>query len=95
MDPETQFQKIEEDGKWTRDDVAHIDTWRVLEDFYFQGKFRAIGISNFNERQIRDLFRQSIVKPMNHQVLDTCLFLKGLRKRFRSRSTSCARKTSW
>ncbi|KAH7706539.1 oxidoreductasealdo/keto reductase family protein [Aphelenchoides avenae] len=67
-DPDTQFQMIEDDGQWIRDDVAHIDTWRVLEDFYFQGKLRAIGISNFNERQIRDLFRQATVKPMNHQI---------------------------
>uniref|UniRef100_A0A914C670 NADP-dependent oxidoreductase domain-containing protein n=1 Tax=Acrobeloides nanus TaxID=290746 RepID=A0A914C670_9BILA len=48
--------------------IPHIDTWRVLEKYYKLGKFKAIGISNFNQKQIQDLYDQAEIKPHNLQV---------------------------
>jgi diketogulonate reductase-like aldo/keto reductase len=39
-----------------------------LEKFYKQGVLKAIGISNFNEKQIQDLYDKAEVKPQNLQV---------------------------
>lgn len=60
---------LDKDGKIIADRVEHIDTWRALESFYKQGKLRAIGLSNFNERQIKALYDQAEIKPHNLQVL--------------------------
>jgi len=48
--------------------IPHIDTWRVFEKYYNEGKLKAIGVSNFNEEQIQDLYNKATVKPMNNQV---------------------------
>lgn len=71
MDPTTNFQMFTPEGRWVFDEVPHIDTWRVMEEYYLRGKLRSIGISNFNERQIRQLFAQAQIKPQNHQVRAT------------------------
>ncbi|KAH7701854.1 oxidoreductase [Aphelenchoides avenae] len=68
MDPTTNFQMFTPEGRWVFDEVPHIDTWRVMEEYYLRGKLRSIGISNFNERQIRQLFDQAQIKPHNHQI---------------------------
>lgn len=52
-----------------------IDTWHALEAAYKAGKTRAIGISNFNSRQILDLIHQSSVRPMVDQI-ETHLLLQ-------------------
>ncbi|KAI1728298.1 aldo/keto reductase family domain-containing protein [Ditylenchus destructor] len=66
-----------EDGKSIRKDekgqnvpdlTPYIDTWRVFERFYKAGKFRAIGISNFNPQQVQDLYDQAEIKPHNLQI---------------------------
>ncbi|KAH7711330.1 oxidoreductase [Aphelenchoides avenae] len=48
--------------------IPHIDTWRALEALYKQGKLRALGVSNFNERQLRALYKEAEIKPHNLQV---------------------------
>lgn len=53
------------------DDCPLTDTWRMMEQFYYEGYARAIGISNFNEQQIREVFAKADIKPMNHQVPPT------------------------
>jgi diketogulonate reductase-like aldo/keto reductase len=58
----------DEDGKPIPDLIPHIDTWRVLEQFYRDGKIRAIGVSNFNQEQIHDLYNQSEIPPHNLQI---------------------------
>ena len=55
-------------GEIEIDSTPHIETWRVLEKFYKQGVFKAIGISNFNEKQIQDLYEKAEIKPQNLQV---------------------------
>ncbi|KAE9549734.1 hypothetical protein FO519_007045, partial [Halicephalobus sp. NKZ332] len=55
-------------GKAEIDLTSHIDTWKGLEKYYNEGKLKAIGVSNFNEDQIQDLYNKATVKPMNNQV---------------------------
>lgn len=44
------------------------ETWRVLEKFYKEKKFRAIGVSNFRCDQLQDLYDKAEIKPHNLQV---------------------------
>ena len=44
-------------------------SWRVLEDAYIDGKLRAIGVSNFEERHIDALVRDGArIMPMVNQI---------------------------
>ena len=45
------------------------EAWRALEDALEAGKVRAIGISNFLECDIENLWQTASVKPMVNQVL--------------------------
>lgn len=44
------------------------EVWQAMEDIYQSGKVRAIGISNFNVRDINDLEAHSRIKPMVLQL---------------------------
>jgi len=44
------------------------DTWRAMEDFYLDGKARAIGVSNYSIRHLKDLIAICRIKPMVLQV---------------------------
>uniref|UniRef100_A0A914PSH5 NADP-dependent oxidoreductase domain-containing protein n=1 Tax=Panagrolaimus davidi TaxID=227884 RepID=A0A914PSH5_9BILA len=48
--------------------IPFYETWKVLEKFYLDGKLKSIGISNFNEKQIQELYNQARIKPQNLQV---------------------------
>ncbi|CAD5223603.1 unnamed protein product [Bursaphelenchus okinawaensis] len=56
------------DGKFIPDLIDFNQTWKILEKYYKQGTFKAIGISNFNIQQIQDIYDHSEIKPMNLQV---------------------------
>lgn len=43
--------------------------WRALEDAYKAGKIRAIGVSNFKERDIENILSSCTVAPMVNQLL--------------------------
>jgi diketogulonate reductase-like aldo/keto reductase len=43
-------------------------TWKILEDFYKEGKIRAIGVSNFKINHLEDLISGAEIKPMVNQV---------------------------
>ena len=45
-----------------------LESWRVLEEFYQQGKFRSIGVSNYTVDHLKDLLENCSVVP---QVLQT------------------------
>lgn len=45
------------------------EVWRALETAYKAGKVKAIGISNFQQQDIENLFESSEIKPMVNQVL--------------------------
>lgn len=44
------------------------ETWRALEELYASGKVRAIGVSNFLQHHLEDLFLTSQVTPMVNQM---------------------------
>ncbi|WP_226666526.1 aldo/keto reductase [Metabacillus litoralis] len=46
----------------------YIETWKALEELYKDGRVRAIGVSNFKEHHLQDLFDQCEIKPMVNQV---------------------------
>lgn len=45
-----------------------LDTWKALETLYDQGKVKAIGVSNFSEAQLKQVFDMCKVKPMVNQI---------------------------
>ncbi|HOT15602.1 MAG TPA: aldo/keto reductase [Bacteroidales bacterium] len=44
------------------------ETWRALEKIYAEKRVHAIGISNFLEHHIKDLFNSAHIKPMVNQI---------------------------
>ena len=44
------------------------DTWKALEKLYREGRVRAIGVSNFPERHIRELLKTAKIIPMVNQM---------------------------
>ncbi len=49
-------------------DQDNIDTWRALEHLYKAGKVRAIGLSNFNIKQVNNILLNCEIAPMANQV---------------------------
>ena len=45
------------------------EAWRALETAYQAGKLRAIGVSNFKERDLDNILASCTVKPMVNQIL--------------------------
>ena len=48
---------------------GNLEAWRALTDAYKAGKLRAIGVSNFLEGDIDNIWSNAEVKPMVNQVL--------------------------
>ena len=48
---------------------GNLEAWRALTDAYKAGKLRAIGVSNFLQGDIDNIWNNSEVKPMVNQVL--------------------------
>ncbi|MGI5873488.1 MAG: aldo/keto reductase [Bacillota bacterium] len=48
---------------------GNLEAWRALTDAYRAGKLRAIGVSNFLEEDIENLWNHAEIKPMVNQVL--------------------------
>jgi Aldo/keto reductases, related to diketogulonate reductase len=45
-----------------------VDSWKVMEEYYNKGVFKAIGVSNFHERHLDELIRASEIMPMVNQI---------------------------
>jgi diketogulonate reductase-like aldo/keto reductase len=45
------------------------EAWRALEEAYKDGKLRSIGLSNFEQADINNIFNACSVKPMVNQIL--------------------------
>ena len=45
------------------------NVWKALEDSYFEGKLKAIGVSNFKIKDLENILSDCKVKPMINQVL--------------------------
>ena len=48
---------------------GNLEAWRALTDAYRAGKLRAIGVSNFLQDDIENLWQNAEVRPMVNQVL--------------------------
>lgn len=50
-------------------DTENIEVWRALEDAFKAGKVRSIGVSNFNQHDIKNILNNSQINPAVNQVL--------------------------
>eukprot|EP00064_Thunnus_orientalis_P002542 superscaffoldBa00000190_g2549 len=57
-----------EDGTLLYDDIDYKLTWAAMEKLVGKGLVRAIGLSNFNSRQIDDILSVASIKPTVLQV---------------------------
>ena len=55
------------DGNHYKD--GNLMAWKALCEYYKKGKIRAIGVSNFEIEDIKNLIENSNVKPMVNQIL--------------------------
>ncbi|KHN80193.1 Alcohol dehydrogenase [NADP(+)] [Toxocara canis] len=62
------YHALIENNQLVPDLIDHLDTWKVLEKLFNEGKLKAIGLSNFNQNQIQHLLDHASVKPHNLQV---------------------------
>lgn len=46
----------------------YLETWRVLEQLYTEGKIRAIGVCNFQPAQLDDLLQHAAITPAINQI---------------------------
>ncbi|OQV21054.1 Alcohol dehydrogenase [NADP(+)] [Hypsibius exemplaris] len=67
VDEKTLFPK-DKDDKTMYDQVDHALIWKELEKAVDQGLVKAIGLSNFNHKQIQHVLDNSRIKPANLQV---------------------------
>ena len=47
----------------------NIQVWKALEDAYKEGKVKAIGVSNFLNDDLENIFNNCEIKPMVNQIL--------------------------
>ncbi|WP_100487302.1 aldo/keto reductase [Sporolactobacillus pectinivorans] len=56
-------------AEWGADySKENLEVWRLMEEAYQSGKVRAIGISNFNVADMKNIFEHCTVKPMVNQI---------------------------
>jgi 2,5-diketo-D-gluconate reductase A len=46
----------------------YVARWKVLEEIYAEGRARAVGVSNFHENHLRNLFDASELTPAVNQI---------------------------
>lgn len=46
----------------------NVEVWKALEEIYASGRARAIGVSNFEVKDLEVLLANSSVKPMSNQI---------------------------
>jgi diketogulonate reductase-like aldo/keto reductase len=46
----------------------YVESWKILEKIYKEGRARAVGVCNFNIRHLEDIFAASDLKPAVNQV---------------------------
>ena len=46
----------------------NVQVWKALEEAYEAGKVKAIGVSNFNEKDLQNIFDNCKIRPMVNQI---------------------------
>ncbi|XKL68858.1 hypothetical protein PGB90_006627 [Kerria lacca] len=59
-------------GKILYSETSYIETWKEMENLVKKNLVRSIGVSNFNSKQIEDIFAVAEIKPVTNQVLVEC-----------------------
>ncbi|VDK87576.1 unnamed protein product, partial [Onchocerca ochengi] len=67
-DTPNNYKLLLENGHVVPELIDHLETWKMLENLYKKGKFKAIGLSNFSKEQIQNILDHATVKPHNLQV---------------------------
>ena len=49
-------------------DAEMVEVWKILEAYYERGSFRSIGVSNFDQRQLRLIMDEGTVPPAANQI---------------------------
>lgn len=60
---------VEVNQSENRYEEGNLEAWRALEEAQAAGKIRVIGVSNFNEHDLKNIIDNSSVKPQVNQVL--------------------------
>lgn len=53
---------------WPKSDDLNLSSWKALEDLYYLGKIRAIGVSNYLVHHLEHLWEDCRVYPMINQI---------------------------
>lgn len=64
---ENKFPK-KADGSFIYAAIDYLETWKGMEECYEQGLAKAVGLSNFNSKQIQRIIDNSNIVPANNQV---------------------------
>ena len=59
---------LTDEGVFKLSGVHFNDTWKAMEALLKTGKTKAIGVSNFNVRRLKDLLKSCDVKPTVNQI---------------------------
>ncbi|XP_060531082.1 1,5-anhydro-D-fructose reductase-like [Cylas formicarius] len=72
---------VNEDGTFSLENSDLVDVWKAMEEQVERKRTRAIGVSNFNEDQLRKIYESAKIKPSVLQVeLHAYLQQKKLRE---------------
>jgi diketogulonate reductase-like aldo/keto reductase len=52
-----------------RYEKGNLEAWKALEEFYKSGKIKAIGVSNFQINDLKNILENAEVKPAVNQIL--------------------------
>lgn len=52
---------------WPVKDVF-VKSWKIIEEYYKRGAFRAIGVSNFHQTHMEELLKSAEIIPMCNQI---------------------------
>lgn len=47
---------------------GYVEAWKVLEELYHEKRIRAIGVSNFHQKHLEEIFKVSNVVPVLDQI---------------------------
>nr|CAD7258537.1 unnamed protein product [Timema shepardi] len=63
------FPEPDKDGNRVLDpNTDHLSLWKAMEAQVDAGRARSIGLSNFNARQVKRVWKNARIKPANNQV---------------------------
>ncbi|ELT96012.1 hypothetical protein CAPTEDRAFT_215532 [Capitella teleta] len=67
-DGNDELMPTDDKGNLVYSNTSYLETWKALEKAVDDGLVKAIGLSNFNSRQIDDVIRNGRIKPSVLQV---------------------------